>query len=645
MCGIIGFAGLERDASAARALAEAMSGSIAHRGPDGGGIAVHEDATIAMKRLAIVDISGGNQPMFSDDGQVALVYNGEVYNAPALREELSRAGVRFDTRSDTEVILRLYERDPERVEELLVGMWAFAIHDRRRGALVLSRDRFGIKPLFIVQRGGAVGFASELQALALLRARGHGFGDAFELDRGAAHAMLSWGFVPELSTIYRGVRRLEPGTRWELDLRTGRERARRYWSLRPSPDAAAARTMDEACLLVESALRRAVREHLESDVPLASFLSGGIDSSLVTLFAAQASSRPVEAFTVGFEDARFDEAPFAREAAARIGVPIRTELLAPDSLRGVLADAMLAYDEPFGDSSSLATYLLSKTVAKTHKVSLAGDGGDEAFVGYSRYRILPVRAALGGVVGMRDALGRALARVPTRTDRTSLVSNASRVLRRFSLGLVGTDADAYVSITQFGALSHTASLLRSPTDASRFEAQARARFEASEGSTLQRVLAGDIANPLPNDMLTKVDRASMANHLEVRVPFLDHRVVEIGVGLPSRFTLGVRGKEVLRALHERHFGRALAGRRKHGFGVPVEQWLRGALGPACDAVFDARSLDEFGILSSDALSAGRWRAWAARDPQLLWNAFSLAIWCEAVHGRGHEWVRAALARG
>jgi asparagine synthase (glutamine-hydrolysing) len=303
---------------------------------------------------------------------------------------------------------------------------------------------------------------------------------------------------------------------------------------------------------------------------------------------------------------------------------------------------MLAYDEPFGDSSSLATFLLSKRVARTHKVALAGDGGDEVFVGYSRYRLLPIRAVLNHAPVARDALGRLLGKVPSRTDRTSMLADASRVLRRLARGLVGDDADAYVAVTEFGTLAHTAALVRQPVDPERFEGPARARFLAAHGTTLQKVLAGDLANPLPNDMLTKVDRATMASHLEARVPFLDHRVVEIGVGLPARFTLGWRGKEVLRALHERHFGHALANRPKHGFGVPVERWLRESLAPACDALFSRDRLDHFGVLSSDSLGDGGWRVWAARDPQLLWNAFALAVWLESTAGRGPGWLRELL---
>ncbi|MDP3278762.1 MAG: asparagine synthase (glutamine-hydrolyzing) [Deltaproteobacteria bacterium] len=642
MCGIAGFAGLKLSLDRARSLGEAMNQAIAYRGPDGGGVSVHYDATLGMRRLAIVDIANGHQPMFSDDGAITLVYNGEVYNAPALRESLQRDGVQFVTRSDTEVILRLYERDPDLVEELLVGMWAFAIHDRRRDVLVLSRDRFGIKPLFVVEKPGAIGFASDLRALRALESE-DGFTCKFAVDHGSAHAMLSWGFVPELATIYEGVARVEPGTRVELDLRSGAKRRRTYWTLTPSSEASAVSSMADAALLTESVLRRAVREHLESDVPVASFLSGGIDSSLVTLFAAQASARPVEAFTIGFREELFDESVFAKQIAEQIGVSLRTEVLEPDSLRKVLADAMLAYDEPFGDSSSLATYLLSQVVGRSHKVSLAGDGGDEVFVGYSRYRLLPVRAALRGQPAMRDALGHLLMKVPSRTDRTSRLSNGSRVLRRLARGLVGDDAEAYVTMTQFGTLAQTAPLMRRPLVTSRFETPAIERFHSAKGTVLQKVLAGDLRNPLPNDMLTKVDRASMASQLEARVPFLDHRVVEMGVGLPPQYTHGVRGKEVLRVLYKRHFGGKLADRKKHGFGVPVERWLKTSLAPACDALFARERLDTLGVLSSDELSNGGWKRWAERDPQLLWNAFALAVWCEATFGIGSEGIREVLS--
>ncbi len=578
--------------------------------------------------------------MANEDDSVVLVFNGEIYNAPTLRAELEGKGIRFRTRSDTEVILRLYERDPDRVEEHLAGMWAFAIHDRKRRRVVLSRDRFGIKPLFVVDTGTALGFASELQCFNRQVAP---FAGRFAIDHAAAHAMVSWSYVPEVSTIYQGVKRLAPASRLDIDLATGRRTARTYWTLEPSAEAGRITTLDDACSSVEALLRRAVREHLESDVPVASFLSGGIDSSLVTALAAEESRKRVKAFTVGFREPRFDESPFARETAARLGVDIEVAMLDEAAALGGLADAMLAYDEPFGDSSSLAVNLLSRHVAREYKVALGGDGGDEVFAGYKKYRVVQLRKPFAGLPSMRNALGRALGRIPTRTDRTRGWTEVLRTLRRVSHGLAGSDPDVYAQLTQVAPLARTEALMRRP-DASvgAFIDAARERFDAGAGSELQRTLRADLANVITNDMLVKVDRASMAHHLEARVPFLDHRLVEYGVGLPQRFTLGANGKVVLRELHERRFGRTLARRKKMGFGVPVETWLRGPLDHACERLFDRERLNRLGILSSDALSSGRHREWARRDPQVLWHAFALAGWCEANLGDGPDALRELL---
>ncbi|AKV01162.1 Asparagine synthetase [Labilithrix luteola] len=636
MCGIVGLLG--ETPSVARNVVTGMAGRIVHRGPDGGGVLDHPDATIGMRRLAIVDVAQGHQPMVNEDGSVALVYNGEIYNAPKLREELIRQGVHFRTRSDTEVILRLYERDPESVERDLVGMWAFCIHDRRRRRAVLSRDRFGIKPLFIATNGRHLAFASELQAFDRTYAP---LASKFELDRDAAHAMLAWGYVPENATIFRGVERLSPGHRFDLDLTTGTGRTRAYWSLTPSIEAARVRSLDDACDLVESALRRAVHEHLESDVPLATFLSGGIDSSLITAYAAEKTD--LRAYTIGFREPRFDESPHAKKTAERIGVPLQVETLDEDQARQDLANALLAYDEPFGDSSSLATYMLCRHVSRDYKVALGGDGGDEVFAGYAKYRMLRARRWIDRVPGLRRLAHETLSRLPSRTDRSTRIGNLLRVASKASRGLARDDAEAYVALTELGTIAQTAKLVRGTTQASRFERLAVERFDAARGSALQRTAAADLFNPLPNDMLTKVDRASMAFSLEARVPFLDHRVVELGVGLPERFTLGTNGKRVLRALHERRFGRELAQRGKWGFGVPVEKWLTTSLASACDRLFERSRLERFGLLEpSELSSATARRAWLERDPILLWHAFALAAWCEAKLGDGPDALREVL---
>ena len=593
--------------------------------------------------------------MWSDDESIVIVYNGEIYNAPAIRERLVREGCRFRTRSDTEVILRLYERDPGRVEEELAGMWAFAIHDRKRRRVTLSRDRFGIKPLFIADTGagagagagGALAFASELRCFAPLTAPDLAQGIAarfaplFELDSNAAHAMLAWGYVPEVSTIYRGVRRVPPATRIEIDLATGARSTRTYWTLVPSVDAGRVRSVDEAIDLVEPLLRRAVREHLESDVPIAAFLSGGVDSSLVTAYAVEESARPITAYSIGFREARFDESPFARATADILGVKHRVEILDEARARDAVADALLAYDEPFGDSSSIATLLLAKTVAAEHKVALAGDGGDEVFAGYRKHKIVRARRLMARFGPVQGALVAGLRALPTRTDRTSAWTEMLRSAKRVVQGLHGSDAEAYVALTQVVPLARAAPLLRAPSTGASFLDDAMSRFAAAKGSELQKTLACDLVSPLANDMLTKVDRATMAVSLEARVPFLDHRLVEAGVGLPMEIT---NGKRVLKALHARRFGSALANRKKMGFGVPVEAWLRGPLSRACDALFTSERLDRDGLLAGAALSEGRWRSWAVTSPQVLWHAFALAAWCEATRGDGPGFVREALAR-
>ena len=636
MCGIAGIihardVGLE-------ALVRSMCDRIAHRGPDGSGVvaAVPQRTAIGMTRLAIVDVERGTQPMWNDDRTVAIVHNGEIYNAPALRAELEGEGVRFHTHSDTEVVLRLYERDAAALESRLRGMWAFAVLDLRTRSMRLSRDRFGIKPLLVRRTPDSIAFASEMRCFRPL--------GPIEVDAGAAHAMLAWSYVPGDHTIDTRVTRLSPGHRATIDLSTREMRVEEYYAPSQSADAARVRTLDEACALVDACLQSSVREHLESDVPVAAFVSGGIDSALIAAHAQTQSSREMRAFCIGFREARFDESPFARATCERIGMPLTVTLLDETAARESLADAILAYDEPFGDSSSVATHLLARVVGESHKVALGGDGGDEVFAGYAKHRIVAIRDVVTRVSPVRAALERGLAHLPSRTDRSTALSDLSRRVARLARGLVKSDAQAYVNLTQVRSLAETAPLVRTPASDARFVLPMVRAYDAGRGSSLARTLTADLRGVLPGDMLVKVDRATMASHLEARVPMLDHRLVEVGLGLPRRFTLGHRGKAVLRELHRRRFGDALADRPKQGFGVPVEKWLRGALAPACDALFDTARLDANGILSSEALGAGRWRTWADRSPQVLWHAFALACWLESDVSSDAAGLRELLGR-
>jgi asparagine synthase (glutamine-hydrolysing) len=334
--------------------------------------------------------------------------------------------------------------------------------------------------------------------------------------------------------------------------------------------------------------------------------------------------------------------------ARRIGVPIRVERFDEETARAKLPDALLAYDEPFGDSSGLATYLLSQHVAREFKVALGGDGGDEVFAGYHKYMIVQLRRPFAGAPRLRNALGRTLAAIPGLDHRADGWPRLLRKMRRAGEVLEGPAARAYIQFTQWAPLVRTARLMRQPCTAPRFEAEARARFERSQGTELQKSLATDLSGMLCNDMLVKVDRASMACSLEARVPFLDHRVVEFGVGLPEAYTLGSNGqgfsgKRVLRTLHQRRFGPALAQRKKQGFTVPIQKWLSGPFEGACERLFEKQRLDRYGILSSEELSDGGFRRWVGgANPSIAWHAFALAAWCEATLGDGPDALRETL---
>ncbi|MGZ3420112.1 MAG: asparagine synthase (glutamine-hydrolyzing) [Polyangiales bacterium] len=634
MCGIAGVVLPDASRDDLRAAVTKMCSLLVHRGPDEGGCYVGPPAAIGMRRLSIVDIQNGHQPMVGRDGDVILVFNGEIYNAPEIRAELEAEGVAFSTRSDTEVILRLYERNPEDVERRLRGMWAFCILDQKRRRLVLSRDRFGIKPLFLLRAGRTLAFASELRAFHVLRGNAD-VDHALRLSPSAAHAMLSWGFVPNERTIHEGVTRLPPATRFEISLEGGVESTVRHWQPTPSKDAERASTIEEAEEIVSAVLRESVAIHLRSDVPCATFLSGGIDSSLVSAYAARAADYPVRAFAIGFTEPRFDESPYAREVARKLGLEIDVATLRPEDGPDLALEALQAYDEPFGDSSAVATYALSRLAARTHRVVLGGDGGDEGFAGYRKHRMIGVRDRLGDTPRLRSFLSRAIGVFPAPVDRSTRWSTMLRQLARVGRSIAGSDAQAYRALTQVEPLDRTAPYAASP-GGEEMERALERHFERALGTQLQRSLVTDTLNTLPNDLLTKVDRASMRFSLEVRVPFLDHLVFETGLGLRQSLTLGRKGKAVLRALAARDVGHEVANRPKHGFEVPVEGWLRGPLQPICDELFTRAALNRHGLLSTAALADGRWRQALVTDPLIVWNALALAAWCATLGDTSRE---------
>ncbi|HEV2775901.1 MAG TPA: asparagine synthase (glutamine-hydrolyzing), partial [Solirubrobacteraceae bacterium] len=377
MCGICGLAALDGGAVDAAPL-EAMSAALVHRGPDDAGAVVDGPVALAARRLAIIDLAGGRQPIASEDGRVIAVQNGEILNHAALRHDLQRAGHRFSTRCDTEVLVHLYEEHGEDMLELLRGMFAIAIWDVRSRRLLLARDRFGIKPLYWREAGGVLSFASELKSLRGMP------GFRAELDTDAVEAYFAFNSIPSPMTIYRGVRKLEPGTL--LSWRPGEAVALRRWC-RPSPVAAGeVRTEDERELAAELAgrLRDSVRAHLVSDVPVGVWLSGGVDSGLLAALAAQESGERLRTFSIGFEEKSFDELDRARLVASRFGSDHHEAILGPDSAQ-LLPQIAAAFDEPYADSSALPSDAVSRLTAQPVKVALSGEGGDELFGGYEAY--------------------------------------------------------------------------------------------------------------------------------------------------------------------------------------------------------------------------------------------------------------------
>ncbi len=568
MCGIAGIVGELRQGD--REALQSMTAAVQHRGPDGDGMYADGRALLASRRLGIIDLPGGRQPIGNEDGTVQVVFNGEIYNFVDLREDLRERGHCFVTQTDTEVLVHAYETFGERFVERLDGMFAFALWDAPQERLILARDRVGKKPLFFALVDGTIIFSSELQSLVRhphVRR---------EVDPAAIDQFLSFCYIPAPETIYQDVKKLEPAhyAVWE----SGRLRTERYWSLRYTPK----RRMAEAEALeqLEYLMRDAVRKRLVSDVPLGAFLSGGIDSSAVVAFMTELADEPVRTFTIGFEDEDFSELRYARTVANRLGTDHTEWVVKPEAL-AVLPELVRHYGEPFGDSSAVPTYYVAQQSAGAVTVAFNGDGGDECFAGYDRY--------LGHVVAeryrqfpawVRRATETAVRVVPGRHEfgRWSQLKRylpvaslpwRERHLRWTSAFTAGAKAALYTSEfdTQLAGMDSAAWLTP--------------HFRAAEElEILDASLYLDTLTYLPNDLLVKMDIASMANSLEVRSPFLDPAVLEFSAQLPIDFKLrGRTHKYLLKRLLEKRVPRHILKRRKMGFGIPVGRWFRTDLQP------------------------------------------------------------------
>src|SRR6266581_1374057 len=608
MCGICGVVSANGSADPERVAR--MSATLVHRGPDSSGEFCDGTAALAARRLSIIDLETGDQPIANEDGTLHVVQNGEIYNYRELRRELERAGGHhFRTQGDTEVLLHLYEEHGDGFAERLRGMFAIAIWDGRRRRFVLARDRFGIKPLYYRAADRELAFASELRALP----RG-------EIDVDALEAFLAFNSIPAPLTIFKEVRKLPAGHL--LDWEDGSVELKRF--ARPAP-IEELREDEEAELVEElrSRLRDSVRAHLVSDVPVGVLLSGGVDSAFLAALAADESSEALRTFSIGFEERSFDELAGARLVAERYGTQHRELVLRPDAalLLPALADA---FDEPFADSSALPTYLVSQLASEDVKVALSGEGGDELFGGYHTY----VADLLAERFGPLASASRPLVELlPTSTSRASFDYKAKRFVRAAHLPPLERhhgwkeifSPDLRAELTGGRSAFDPVDILRT-------------RYHETEGADeLARLQDVDLGIYLVDDLLVKTDRASMAHSLEARVPYLDTVVTNLALALPTRHKIrGFAKKVLLRKAAEPLLPREIVNGRKRGFSIPAAAWLRGELEPFARATLSTETLERQGYFRPEAVARLLDDHVSGREDlsRQLWGLLAFTLWHE-----------------
>lgn len=636
MCGIAGLVDLGRqlDGNELAQQARRMADALRHRGPDTGGQWTDPPAGLALgfRRLSIIDLSqAGHQPMVSASGRYTIVFNGEVYNFTELRRELEVEGQRFRGRSDTEVILEGCARwGVEKTVRRLIGMFAIALWDREAQRLWLVRDRLGIKPLYFGLVGERFLFASELKALRAVD------GWEPEIDPDALAGFVRFNYVPTPRTIYRGVYKLPPGSLLTYSP-GGDPDVERYWTMadvvqQPRVDAPEDRVVDAA----ETLMRDAVRRRMVADVPLGALLSGGVDSTTVAALMQAESNVPIRTFTIGFEDAAYDEASDARAVAEHIGSKHTELYLSANRARDLIPDLPEWYDEPFADSSALPTRLVSQLARKDVTVALSGDGGDEVFFGYNRYvaaedawrrmrhmspwlRKLFACAAGALSVGAWDRVARLVPSAGRPRMAGDKMHKLAAVLRQ-----KGPDDIYRRLVSQWDDPGALLAGGREPI--------AEAWRVAGEiPDFAERMAFLDTVTYLPDDILTKVDRASMSVSLEVRVPLLDHRLVEFAWTLPKSMRLrGSTTKWLLRQVCYRHVPRELVDRPKMGFAVPLDAWLRGPLYDWAESLLDEKRLAADGLFDAAAVRAA-WRRFLDGEGNLqhgIWGLLQAQAWLE-----------------
>ena len=623
MCGIFGFV------DAARALPPIgqlcrLTNLLAHRGPDGGAYWTEHGVFFGHRRLSIIDLAGGDQPMASSDGRYLITFNGEIYNYPELREELRGEGVVFRTTSDTEVILEAYAKWGVDAIARLEGMFAFGLFDRIERTLLLARDRFGEKPLLYAAEGSRVAFASELAPIAAAGVAGR------EIDLDALGGYLCLNYVPGQATMLRQVRRVAPG-QWQLYGPEGLRTTRQYWTLRPGLVDVGGHSDDQVLDELQARLDGAVRIALRSDVPVGLFLSGGVDSSIVAQSAARLG-RLEHAFCVDFAEQAFSEWPRASAVARALDVPIARVGLDVGVL-GEFLDVAGHLDDPLADSSAMAVWTVARAAASKVKVVLSGDGGDELFGGYLTYPASAWHARLHHL--LPAAAWRAATAAASHLPMNDGVKvGADYKLHRFLRAMPMPTSTAHFTWNGTWLPDAAATFVRGDA-ARRAAATALERVAHSHGldgrPSLSALQLADVREYLPNDILSKVDRATMAHGLESRAPLLNAAVAELALSLPDRLRVdGTRTKVLLRRLCERHFGQSHAAAAKQGFSLPIHRWLRTEGRELMTGLLSPERVTALGVLDTAAVSraVGAHLSGRATLGWELWGLMVLVAWHE-----------------
>lgn len=640
MCGITGWINLERSnlGVPAESILHSMCERIVHRGPDSEGLWTDDRVALGMRRLSVIDLKTGDQPVFSEDKSIVAMMNGELYNFREVRAELEKQGHRFTTQTDTEILPHLYQRYGDAMVDHLNGMFAFALWDTRRKRLLIARDRFGEKPLYYGVFDGKLIYASEPKSILA-----HPAVNA-QLDLNALRHYLSYDYVPAPMSIYKGISKL-PAAHL-LIVENGEVKTRRYWNLSWSePGAIAtglsdgqvtvsrkdAKTLRQKAEELRDLLSDAVRMRLVADVPLGILLSGGIDSSTVAAFAAQHATEKVKTFSIGFEEDSFDESKYARTVAKHLGTEHYEEKLSAEKAGDLISEIGSWLDEPLADGSLIPTVLLSQFVRKYVTVALGGDGGDELFAGYPMYYAHKVAAKYLAVPRLLRSrfIEPFVNALPVSTRNLSFDYKAKRFVAAANFDLVRRHHSWFGS---FGLDAHERLLTRDVRANSSGDIYAVANSlltETDAKDPIEQMQFLDMNLYMAEDILTKVDRASMMVSLETRAPFLDPRVGQFAASIPLEFKLkGKSGKHILKTAMKDLLPGSILHRPKKGFGIPIAEWLKGRLNPLLHEMLGAKRLKEQGLFEPvyAAKLIGEHESGTASHHKELWNLLVFQLW-------------------